>query len=174
MSGFSDPKWWPQPPPAAPKHISRGAVFMRIVLPLVAIAAVVVFVILSERDHNAAAARSQAAYARCLATHDARSTSASVEGQAVADCASLDPAAATSQGGQGGLLTERGSAQAQLRACMNSALAASGGLRGAFSHGGPSAVETAQAECMNIIAHSNTRPPPVGPSSTAGTTPPKL
>jgi hypothetical protein len=174
MSGFSDPKWWPQPPPAAPKHISRGAVFMRGVLPLIAIAAVAVFVILSERQHNAAAARTQAAYAHCLATHGAKSASATVEGVAVADCASIDPAAATSQRGQGGPFAARGNANSQLGACVLSALRSSGGLRGAFSHDDPSAIEAAQAACASILAHSHGHPTPAGASSTAGTPPPKL
>jgi len=179
MSGFSDPKWWPQPPPAAPKHISRGAVLMRGVLPLIVIAAVVAFVVVSERNHNAAAARSQAAYTHCLLTHDAAIASAAtsaISAQAIADCQALDPAAATPQRGPGGAQQATpGSPQSLFNTCIRNALGSSGGSHSRFSRGGASpAFQAAVLVCESIAGSSQGRGAPIGPSSTTGTTPPKL
>lgn len=177
MSGFSDPKWWPQPPPSAPKHISLGAVLVRSVLPLVAIAGVVVFVVLSERHHNAAATRSQAAYARCLLTHDAvaSATADVLSAQAIADCQALDPVASTARGPGAGFQAGAGGPAQRLMSCIRNAIGASGGGNGGFSRpGSSSAFRAAALVCESIIGSSEGHGTPIGASSTVATTPPKL
>ena len=65
---FSDPSWWPQPPPKPPASLSTGRILVGTVVPVVAVAAVLV-TLLDHRAHHQATVvvgRSAAAFTACL------------------------------------------------------------------------------------------------------------
>ena len=66
-SEFSHPDWWPKPPPRPPTSLSTGRILVGTVVPVVAVAAVLV-ALLDHRAHHATVVvgRSSAAFTACL------------------------------------------------------------------------------------------------------------
>jgi len=73
-SDFSDPSWWPTPPPKPPRKISTAAIVFGTIVPVAAIAIVIVGVV-GQRKHTAAGAtgRSLAAFEACMRDEGATS-----------------------------------------------------------------------------------------------------
>ena len=71
---FSDPAWWPKPPPKPPRRISTAAIVFGTFVPIAAIAIVIV-AILGQRGHASARAsgRSLAAFEACMRAEGATS-----------------------------------------------------------------------------------------------------
>src|SRR5580693_2265705 len=70
MAEFSDPAWWPKPPPKPPVHISLPRIILGSLVP-VGLVAVVVTLIVTQHGHHAPRVRSVAAYESCLSSHGA-------------------------------------------------------------------------------------------------------
>jgi hypothetical protein len=149
---FSDPGWWPTPPPEAPKAISTPKLVLGTIVPLALLAALVAGLV-SQRSHSSTSGRSLEAFESCLKDQGALVSSAESNDallrQAALACRShvpllprtADPQAAASQ---------------ELQQCMKAAsakLRSGPGFRfGPFGAGPPSrrgyenAVATCQAE----------------------------
>src|SRR5579863_1628726 len=81
MAEFSDPQWWPKPPPKPPTPITLGTVVVRTFLPVVVIAAAAALILTQGGGHPAhPAVQSLAAYEACLKAHPHAAGSAAERG----------------------------------------------------------------------------------------------
>ena len=164
MNDFSDPSWWPTPPPKPPKAVSTPKLVFGTLLP-VAVGVIVLVVVLTKhhKKPDAAAGRSIAAFTACMKEQGADTPSV----QANARMLNLDAIACkdhlpkgvgvpnfgdTGSPGQAG-----GNAFAQ---CMQSAYV---NLRGSSGgrFGGPSrkAFQDAESLCRSLTQHPGASAP---------------
>ncbi len=167
---FSDPAWWPTPPPKPPKPISTAKVVFGTLLP-VGIGVLAVFVIVKQKDHHAAVpTRSFAAFQSCVKaqggdTPAARSNTRLLQ-QAVDACSTHLPAGTRLP--SFGPPTERQQAEQQaFQRCMAAATAnIHPGVPGIF--GGSSArraFEKAAALCRAVSTPRRGTGPPTTTTS---------
>jgi hypothetical protein len=142
---FSDPAWWPKPPPQPPKPVSIRKIMFGTVVPIAAVVvgAIVVFTM---HTNSASSTRSIAAFDACLKAHGASQGSS---GRPTRDAAracqdKLPP------GTRIGTFGTESSAQEQFDECLRSALAGipRGDLR---DPGGRQAYENAVQVCQTLI-----------------------
>ncbi len=167
-SEFSDPAWWPTPPPAPPKPISTSKIVLGTIVPVVLVAALVAGLV-SQRSHSSASGRSLVAFQDCLKgqgvlVSSAESNDALLRQAAVA-CRNHVPALPKTADPQAA------AAQA-MQQCMNAAsakLRSTANVRpGPFGGGPPSrqAYERAVATCRaEAFAEPDATGTPGSPSS---------
>jgi hypothetical protein len=147
---FSDPAWWPKPPPKPPKPIPLTKILVGTIVPLAVIAGVVVLV-LTQRP-KAAPTRSIAAFETCLRTQGIVAGDQSPQAERAAHaCRGKLPAGTTFQPEQqeGGSAAD---AQKRFNECVQSALASIPRRSGPFGRGGGrSGVGDAVAVCRTLV-----------------------
>jgi hypothetical protein len=165
---FTDPGWWPTPPPDPPKHISTATIFLGTVVPI-AVIAMLVLALVTHKSHSASTSgRSLASFQSCLGdqgvlTSSAESNDALLRQAAVA-CKTHVPLLPKD-------VDQVKAAQQELESCQN---AASRKLRSATRvvspflgppsrQGYENAVATCRAESM--VLSGGTTPGGVGGSS---------
>jgi hypothetical protein len=125
MTQFSDPAWWPKPPPKPPTPISIRKVLFGTLLPILAVAGFAAWVITQHHSSEPSATRSIAAFESCIRAHGVTggSTSADQARQASQACAGKLPPG-TRIGSFGGS-TDRPTASEEeaFNECMRSATA---------------------------------------------------
>ncbi len=177
-SQFSDPAWWPKPPPKPPKPISAAKIVFGTLVPGAALIAGAFFVLTQHSSKSpGASTQSIAAFDACLRTRgyspaDAGSTAAR---QAVQACAARLPPG-THVGSFGAQSTE----QEQFNDCVRNATAdlpgGGGSGVGRFGRGGSGArqaFENAVEVCQTLIrGGSSTTLEPTTPTATSPTAPP--
>lgn len=171
VAEFSDPAWWPKPPPKPPVHISLPTIILGSLVP-VGLIAVVTTLILTQHGHHPAAVRSLAAYDSCLASHGA-GPAATGETDAVRRaqraCEGLLPPGTAV--GAISPASAPNSAQAQFETCVRNAI---GGLPnrgrggGRFGRGPGNALRAAESVCRSLAAGL----PGAGSRGSAGATQP--
>ena len=148
-SEFSDPAWWPKPPPKPPSSVSTMAILLGTIVPVVAVAAVLIALFVHRAHHPAAVAgRSVAAFQSCLRNQGVLTPSAETNDamlrQAALACRSHVPALAP--GGD-----RAAAAQQALQQCLQAATQhfRSGFVPGRFGGGGGArqSYESATALC---------------------------
>jgi hypothetical protein len=174
---FSDPAWWPTPPPKAPRKISTATIVFGTILPVVVIVIVVVAIV-GQKKHSSGAetGRSLAAFEACMRSEGAssateRSNSRFLEQDAQACKDHLPRGVAVPS-----FAPPSGADQASQRAfaeCMQAATANSSRGRGGGPFGGSSARDAfrkAIATCRSLVGEpgsSGTAPPPAETTTTA-------
>lgn len=160
---FSDPAWWPKPPPKPPKPISMTKVVFGTLVPIVAVAALAVWIFTQHGAKSTAQGKSIAAFEACLRAHGATPGRAggTATQQAVQACAgSLPTGTQLSAFGLGfGRPRNRQQGTAQAFAeCMQSATAglAGGGRLGSAS--ARDAVRNAEELCHTLVPGSGGTP----------------
>jgi hypothetical protein len=171
---FSDPAWWPKPPPKPPRRISTAAIVFGTILPL-AVIAIVVVAIVNQRKHSTdgAAGQSLTAFEACMRDQGAetpseRSNSRFLQQAAVAcrghlpkgmQLPSFTPAAPVDQA------TQQAFEQCMQEATANLRRRGPGGLGGS---GVRQAFENAIAVCRRLVeGHgASTLPPETTTSQT--------
>lgn len=128
MTGFSDPAWWPKPPPRPPAHVSLPKILLGAFVPIALVTAVVVLVV-TQRHDGASSVRSVAAYEGCLDSHLGHPGAAAGAGaprassaQALHDCQPLLPPGVA----VGSLVPSSpaaNAAEAQFQSCVRNAIA---------------------------------------------------
>ena len=164
-SQFSDPAWWPKPPPQPPKAISMTKVVFGTLLPLAALIAGGILVF-SQHTSSASSNRSIAAFDACLKAHGyvaGRSDSNATEA-AVRSCRNKLPPGTRLPGGGNG--SRGGNAQA-FNDCIRSSTAGLG--HGAFSPADRQKFEEAIEVCRALVQGSGgggAQPPSTTTTST--------
>jgi hypothetical protein len=73
---FTDPGWWPTPPPDPPKHISTATIVLGTIVPI-AVVAMLVLALVTHKSHSAnTSGRSLAAFQSCLGEQGVMTSSA--------------------------------------------------------------------------------------------------
>jgi len=157
MAEFSDPAWWPKPPPKPPVHISLPTIILGSLIP-VGLVAVVATLILTQRGHHPAPVRSVAAYESCLGSRGAGPATpgrGDAARQARRACAALLPPGAAV--GTIGPPSAPNSAQAQFETCVRNAIGSlpNRGPGGGFGRGRASALRAAESVCQTLAAGSS-------------------
>lgn len=142
MAEFSDPAWWPKPPPRPPNPVTLASFVFRGLAPFVLVAAALVLLV-GRHGGSSANTRSVASFERCLRSHAAEGP-----GQARHDCQALLPAgSAVASSGPGGGVQQR------FDTCLRNATAnlPHGGFGGGQPGRGPSPVfRAAIAVCQSL------------------------
>ncbi len=161
---FSDPEWWPKPPPKPPQRISPLKIFFGTLVPLAAVAAVVVLVVKqqSEPSAHSSAPPSIQAFEACLRAHgvSAGEQGAGV-GNAAGACRSELPSGTQPQALQPPQTARQAGVQQAFNQCVRTAVAGlPRGGGGGFGRGGPSrqSFESAVAVCRATSEHEATTP----------------
>jgi hypothetical protein len=173
---FSDPAWWPTPPPKPPRKISTAAIVFGTFLPI-AVIVIVIVAIAGQRKHASAAetGRSLAAFQACMNSEGAgspteRSNTRFLEQDAVACQGHLPKGMAVPS-----FEPPSGADQAAQRAfaeCMQAATAniSRGRIAGPFGGGSArNAFRNAVATCRSLVGTQQGSSPP--PAETTTTTP---
>jgi hypothetical protein len=168
---FSDPDWWPTPPPRPPKKVPLARLVVGTVAPALAVAAVVVLVVVqqSRPRSSPSVTPSIAAFEACLRAHGiADGQQGSDVGRATRACRSALPAGTQAQAFGPAPTPRQASIQAAFEQCVRNAVAGlprGGGPLG----GGPSrrSFEDALSVCRATAQHEST-----APTTTAATTTP--
>jgi hypothetical protein len=157
MTEFSDPAWWPKPPPKPPKAIPLTKILFGTLLPLVVALGVGIWIF---TRHGAPTpvlrAQSIALFESCMQAHGSPVGRGGGSAAAFQACADRLPPGTQLNG-----LTQESASQEQeqhvYEQCMQSATAnISHGPRG-FSRGG-SALQTASDLCRSLVQGSLARP----------------
>jgi hypothetical protein len=170
---FSDPAWWPTPPPKPPRKISTAAIVFGTFVPI-AIIVIVIVAIVGQRKHASAAeiGRSITAFQACMKSEGAtspteRSNSRFLEQDAEAcrehlpkgmDLPSFEPPSGADQ-----------AAQQAFAECMQAATAniSRSRLGGPFGGGSArSAFRNAIATCRSLVGTHQGSPPPAQTTTT--------
>ena len=165
VTDFSDPSWWPTPPPKPPKAVSTAKLVFGTLLP-VAIGIVVLVVLLTnkhDKKPDAAAGRSIAAFTACMKEQGADSPSV----QANARILRLDAIACKDHLPKGVQLPDfnapAGGDQAggdAFRQCMQSAYAnLRPGRGGRFGSGSRKAFQDAVSLCRSLTQRAGASAP---------------
>jgi hypothetical protein len=161
MAQFSDPAWWPKPPPRPPVHISLPTILLRSLIPL-GVIAVVVTLVLTQTGSGPATVRSVTAFESCLSLHGAHTSAGAqvdVTRAAVHACEGLLP-----PGVAVGSLTSPGAAAAtasirvRVLQCLQEALASlphDGRGGGRFGRGPSPAARAALTVCETLVGSSS-------------------
>jgi hypothetical protein len=174
MAEFSDPAWWPKPPPKPPVHISLPTIILGSLVPI-GLVAVVATLILTQRGHHPATVRSIAAYESCLSSRGAGPAQAGrgdLSRQARRACAGLLPPGTAV--GTIGPPSAPNSAQAQFETCVRDAIGSlpdHGG--GRFGRARASALRAAESVCQTLAAGSPGAGGPGGAAPASGADAPK-
>jgi hypothetical protein len=171
---FSDPAWWPQPPPKPPQRISPAKIVFGTLLPLAAVVAVIVLIVKQESHHapRPTAPPSIAAFEACLRSHGVTGGKrGSTVGQAAGACKSELPAGTQPQAFAPAQSAAQARVQQSFEECIRRAVAASPGGGGGFGNRGSDrqAFDDAVAVCRATAENEATSPP--GPSTTTTTGP---
>ena len=161
---FSDPAWWPKPPPKPPQRISPAKIVFGTLLPVAAVVTVAVFVIRqqSHSSSRATAPPSIAAFEACLKAHGVTGgeRGASV-GRAAGACRSELPSGTQPQAFEPARSEAQSRVQQAFEQCVRNAVAAvPGGGGGSFGGRGPNrqAFDEAVAVCRATAQHETTAP----------------
>ena len=170
---FSDPAWWPKPPPKPPRKISTAAIVFGTILPL-AVIAIAIVAIVNQRKHSTdAAGKSLTAFEACMRDQGAetpseRSNSRFLQQAAVAcrrhlptgmQLPSFTPSAPVDQA------TQQAFEQCMQEATANLRRRGPGGIGGSDVR---QAFENAIAVCRRLVqAHGASTPPPETSTSPA-------
>jgi hypothetical protein len=148
-SEFSDPAWWPKPPPQPPKPISVRKIVVGTILPIIAliVGAVIVFTQHSSSSHSSST-QSIAAWNACLKAHGF------TPGQTATDTNTARSAERACQGNlppgtQVATFAAGNSPEEQFNDCMRSATA--GIPRGRFSSAARDAIRNAYEVCQTLV-----------------------
>jgi hypothetical protein len=171
-SEFSDPAWWPTPPPKPPSTVSMTKIVFGTLLPIGAAVLIAVVVLTQKHHHSAADTHSFAAFQSCFAaqggdTQAARTNTRLMEAAATACRSHLPPGTRLPS------LTESVNEQQAQQAFSKCMQAATADLRGGHGRGfGPfgggssfqQAIEKAEALCRAVStpakpAHKTPAPP---------------
>jgi len=168
-SQFSDPAWWPKPPPQPPKPISMTKIVFGTLLP---VAALIVGGILVFNQHTSSASstRSIAAFDDCLKAHgyEPGRTDSSQTSAAVRACRNKLPPG--TQLPRSGGNSRGGNAQA-FNDCIRSSTAGLG--RGGFSALDRQKFEEAIEVCRALVqgSGSGSAPPPTTTTTSTSSAP---
>ncbi len=155
-SQFSDPEWWPKPPPKPPRPISIWKVVFGTLVPAVAVIAGAAFVV-TQRSGSSAGSPCPAA----------TSAAAPTAGGPVAPRGPQACAPARPPGTGTGRFGGDGPGQVAFESCIRSATA--GLSPGSFRHGHGDAIRNAYEVCQTLIQGSGTAP--LEPGTTTATPP---
>jgi len=165
VNEFSDPSWWPTPPPKPPKAVSTPKLVFGTLLP-VAIGVIALVVLLTNKHHkkpDAATGRSIAAFTACMKEHGADSPSVLANARILR----LDAIACKNHLPKGVQLPDfgepAGGDQAggdSFQQCMRSAyFNLRGGGGGRFGSGSRKAFQDAQSLCRSLTQRAGASPP---------------
>ncbi len=165
MAEFSDPQWWPKPPPKPPTPITLRTVVLRTFLPVVVIAAAAALIITQGRSHpERGVVQSVAAYESCLRSHGV-AASANAGPDVVRRCeAFLPPGTAV------GTYGKPDPRQAAFQQCVRNAAAnlpQHGFGAGRFGGGPSSAFRRAVEVCQSLAQGAGSAPPATGTTTGA-------
>ena len=151
-SQFSDPAWWPKPPPKPPQRISPAKIVFGTLLPIAAVAAVVVLIVEQQSQHSprSSAPPSIQAFEACLRAHGVTSgEQGSAVSQAAGACKSELPSGTQPQAFERPQTAKEAAVQQAFNQCVRTAVAGLPRGSGGFGARGPSrqAFESAIAVC---------------------------
>lgn len=156
---FSDPAWWPKPPPKPPKPISLPKVLFGTLVPILAVALVVTLIVMQKSGSPAsgAAGRSATAFEACLKSQGVLSVSGGANPrelqQAAESCRShLPPGVRLPDFNRPPSDSSDGTAQEAFQQCMQTAEAAIPRSRSGFGSSSKArqAFEDAVTMCRSL------------------------
>jgi len=145
MSEFTDPAFWQRRPPEPPKGVPISKIVYGTLIPLVAIAALAIWVV-TQQGNGTKVVRSLAAYNKCLVSHVSRQAGhgPGTSFEAFQACDKFRPA-----GVETGVVGQTSAAEARVEECIRNSTANL--PHGGFGRGGPSAAfRAAIAACQSL------------------------
>ncbi len=160
---FSDPAWWPKPPPKPPQRISPLKILFTTLLPVAAVAAVVVLIV-KQQSHGStkpSAPPSIAAFESCLRAHGVSGgEQGAIVGRAATACRSELPVGTQPRAFGPQQSAENASVQQAFEQCVRTAVGSLSRGGGSFGgHGGSrQSFESAIAVCRATAEQEATTP----------------
>jgi hypothetical protein len=170
MAEFSDPQWWPKPPPKPPTPITLRMI-VGSVLPLAVVVAGVALIVTQRGSHAAKTVQSVAAYEQCLRSHGGAAAGGpgGAARQAQHACQSFLP-----PGVSVGSYQQQDPQQAAVEQCIRNAQTTLPGHGfGGRLGGGPSPALRAAVQICQGLARGSAPAPAQTPTSTTQAGPPK-
>ena len=175
---FSDPAWWPKPPPAPPKPISPMKIVFGTVVPAIALVGLVIFIVTQSRGHGSSVStsRSLAAFDSCAKAHGVAPGEqlSGAKGRQVLE-ACRDKLPPGTQVGSFGAAPQQDTPQQQFAECVQNATAGlpHGGFGGGRFGGRPSSeLRSAVSVCRSLVESASGGTTATTPTSTSAVAPP--